>query len=79
MLNRKRTLDGNILNISDHAHLVSRHKDTTTYQHASTLQLFKTIEQVSGHSELLIMHSGVWHSEGVFTLNQIAHQVANPN
>lgn len=66
-------------NITDRAHLISQNKDTATYQHASTLQLFKTVEQVSGHLELLIMYNGVWHSEGIFTPNQIAHQVANPN
>lgn len=69
----------NSSSITDCAHLVSQNKDTATYQHASTLQLFKTVKQVSGHLELFIMRSGVWHSEGIFTLDQIAHQVANPN
>jgi hypothetical protein len=67
-------------NITDHAHLVSRSKDTTTYQHASTLQLFQTVEQSSGNGlMLLIFNHGVWQSEGIFTLDQIVHQVANPD
>jgi hypothetical protein len=66
------------MTITDNAHLISRTKDTATYQHAQTLQLFQTVNQVSGHLELFIMNDGVWHSEGIFTANQIAHQVANP-
>jgi hypothetical protein len=67
------------MTITDNAHLISKTKDTTTYQHASTLQLFQTVEQVSGNGlELFIFNNGVWHSEGIFTANQIAHQVANP-
>jgi hypothetical protein len=67
------------MTITDNAHLISQSKDTTTYQHASTLQLFRTVEQVSGNKlELLIFTNGVWQSEGIFTANQIAHQVANP-
>ena len=67
------------MTITDNAHLISRNKDTATYQHASTLQLFQTVEQVSGNGlELFIMCDGVWHSEGIFTANQIAYQVANP-
>lgn len=70
----------NSSSITDHAHLVSHSKDTTTYQHASTLQLFQTVEQSSGDGlMLLIFHHGVWQPEGIFTLDQIAHQVANPN
>jgi hypothetical protein len=67
------------MTITDNAHLISKTKDTATYQHASTLQLFQTVEQVSGGLELFIMCEGVWHSEGIFTQNQIAYQVANPN
>jgi hypothetical protein len=67
------------MTITDNAHLISRNKDTTTYQHASTLQLFQTVEQVTGNGlELFIFNDGVWHSEGIFNANQIAHQVANP-
>jgi hypothetical protein len=66
------------MTITDNAHLISRNKDTTTYQHASTLQLFQTVNQVNGNLELFIMCDGVWHSEGIFTQNQIAYQVANP-
>jgi hypothetical protein len=67
------------MTITDNAHLISRNKDTTTYQHASTLQLFQTVEQATGKGlELFIFNDGVWHSEGIFTANQIARQVANP-
>jgi hypothetical protein len=67
------------MTITDNAHLISRHKDTAIYQHAQTNQLFQTVEQVSGNGlELFIMNDGVWHSEGIFNANQIAHQVANP-
>lgn len=66
-------------NITDHAYLISHCKDTTTYQHASTLQLFQTVEQSNGNGlMLLILHNGVWQSEGVFTPDQIVNQVANP-
>jgi hypothetical protein len=66
------------MSITDNAHLISKNKDTAIYQHASTLQLFQTVEQASGCLELFIMCEGVWHSEGIFTQNQIAYQVANP-
>jgi hypothetical protein len=66
------------MTITDNAHLISKSKDTATYQHASTLQLFQTVNQVNGNLELFIMCDGVWQSEGIFTTNQIAHQVANP-
>ncbi len=69
-----------MLEITDNAFLISKTKDTTTYQHASTLQLFQTVEQVSGDGlELFIFNSGVWHSEGIFNQNQIAYRVANPS
>ena len=68
------------MTITDNAHLISKSKDTATYQHASTLQLFQTIEQSDGNGlELMIFNDGVWHSEGIFTANQIAYQVANLN
>jgi hypothetical protein len=64
--------------ITDYAHLIDRTKDTTTYQHAETLQLFQTVNQVDGNLELFIMDSGVWHSEGIDTPERIAQQVAKP-
>ena len=66
------------MNITDYAFLFDATKDTKTYQHATTSQLFRTVEQVSGNLELFIMCEGVWKSEGIFTQNQIAYQVANP-
>jgi hypothetical protein len=63
----------------ENAHLIDQSKDTTTYQHASTMQLFRTVEQVSDNGlELFIFNNGLWQSEGIFTANQIAYQVANP-
>jgi hypothetical protein len=68
------------MTITDNAHLISKSKDTATYQHAQTLQLFQTVEQVTGNGlELFIFNDGVWHSEGIFTANQIAYQVAHLN
>ena len=67
------------MNITDNAFLFDVCKDTKTYQHASTMQLFRTVDREDGNLELFIMAEGTWQSEGIFTPNQIAYQVANPN
>jgi hypothetical protein len=64
--------------ITDHAHLIDRTKDTTTYQHAETHQLFQTVNQTDGNLELFIMDGGVWHSEGIDTAERIAQLVGQP-
>ncbi|WP_310412998.1 hypothetical protein [Chamaesiphon sp. OTE_8_metabat_110] len=64
--------------ITDFAFLIERNKDVTLYQHASTLQLFQTINQTDGTLELLIFQGGVWFSEGCGSMATIADMAANP-
>ena len=56
--------------IADYAVLIDRNKDLTLYQHASTLQLFQTINQIDGNVELFIFDSG-WHSKGVMSIDKL--------
>jgi hypothetical protein len=65
--------------ITDYAHLIDRTKDVTLYQHASTLQLFQTINQADGKLELFIFNCGVWHSQGAGAIETIVDMVANPD
>jgi hypothetical protein len=71
-------MKGHINDFADHAYCISRNGIVTIYQHAISLQVFKTVELASGALELIIMHQGVWVSEGTFTHNQISYQIANP-
>jgi hypothetical protein len=65
--------------ITDYAHLIDRNKDVCMYQHASTLQLFQTINQADGKLELFIFTAGVWESQGIGALETIIDMVANLN
>jgi hypothetical protein len=65
--------------ITDHAHLIDHTKDVTLYQHASTMQLFQTINQADRKLELFIFNGGVWHSEGIGAIEKIIDMVANPD
>jgi hypothetical protein len=65
--------------ITDYAHLIDRNKDVCMYQHASTLQLFQTINQADGKLELFIFTAGVWNSEGIGAIETIIDMVANPD
>jgi hypothetical protein len=65
--------------ITDYAHLIDRTKDTALYQHASTLQLFQTINRADGKLELFIFNGGVWHSQGIGAIETIIDMIANPN
>jgi hypothetical protein len=65
--------------ITDYAHLIDRNKDICTYQHASTLQLFQTINQADGKLELFIFTAGVWNSEGIGAIETIIDMVATLN
>ena len=65
------------MNITDYAFLFDATKDTKTYQHATTSQLFRTIEQVNSNGlELFIMVEGKWILQGIFNANQIAYQLS---
>jgi hypothetical protein len=65
--------------ITDYAHLIDRNKDVCIYQHASTLQLFQTINQADGKLELFIFTAGVWNSEGIGAIETIIDMVATLN
>jgi hypothetical protein len=64
---------------TDYAHLIDRNKDVCMYQHASTLQLFQTINQADGKLELFIFTAGVWESQGIGAIETIIDMVANPD
>jgi hypothetical protein len=65
--------------ITDYAHLIDRNKDVCMYQHASTLQLFQTINQADGKLKLFIFTAGVWESQGIGAIETIIDMVANPD
>jgi hypothetical protein len=67
------------MKFTDHAYLISHDKDTTTYQHSSTDQVFQTIAQADGKLELFIFNGGTWHSEGIGAIETIIDMVANPD
>jgi hypothetical protein len=67
------------MKITDHAYLIDRTKDVILYQHASTLQLFQTINQADGKLELFIFNGGVWESQGIGAIETIIDMVANPD
>jgi hypothetical protein len=67
--------------ITDYAHPIETNKDTATYQHASTFQLFRTVRQSDGNVELLIFDCdfGSWQTEGIMTPDRVVEMVANPD
>jgi len=64
------------MQLANYAHLIERDRDTTTYQHAETLQVFRLVDLTEGNYGLYIFNDGMWTYQGNKTMPQIIQLAA---